>query len=282
MQPEDIDKLFREKLERHAPPPPDYLWAQLEAELQPARKRPTMWLYASAAVITLLMLAGGAWLWRGANLNAPVGTIATVSTKPATKSAPAVSSKNSPSQATLPAAQPSTTTEAASVATAPTKQPASGAQPARPLRSKPAAAPQLARATPAPRSASPKASPTPQPKSSPSTMVATLAPTQAQPERPVAEETLPKAPQQLSTVAATTTTPSVPTGPILVEVRQSSATAALAATQEAPRKGRLGGQVMRQVGNALRGEPVTLPRLPEDVTVTVRPPGVNHALVIQL
>ncbi|QNP51631.1 hypothetical protein H9L05_16830 [Hymenobacter qilianensis] len=65
MQPEDIDKLFREKLERHAPPPPDYLWAQLEAELQPARKRPVMWLYASAAVITLLMLAGGAWLWRG-------------------------------------------------------------------------------------------------------------------------------------------------------------------------------------------------------------------------
>lgn len=276
MQPEDIDKLFREKLERHAPPPPDYLWAQLEAELQPARKRPVMWLYASAAVITLLMLAGGAWLWRGANLNAPVGIVATVSTKPAT----AISSKNSSSQATLPAAQLSTTTEAATVATAPTKQPASGAQPARPLRSKSAAAAQLARATPAPRSASPNALPTPQPKPSPGTMVATLTPTQAQPERPVAEETLPNAPQQLPTVA--TATPPVPTGPIEVEVRQSSATAALAATQETPRKGRLGGQVMRQVGNALRGEPVTLPRLPEDVTVTVRPPGVNHALVIQL
>jgi hypothetical protein len=279
MQPEDIDKLFREKLERHAPPPPDYLWAQLEAELQPARKRPTMWLYASAAVITLLMLAGGMWLWQGANLNSPIGTVATVRTKPATKTAPAVSSKNSSSQATLPAAQPSTTPEAASVATAPTKQPESGAQPARPLRSK-SAAPQLARATPASRSSSLKALPTPQPKTSPSTMVATFTSTKAQPERPVAEETLPNAPQQLPTVAAAT--PPVPTGPIVVEVRQSSATAALVATQEAPRKGRLGGQVMRQVGNALRGEPVTLPRLPEDVTVTVRPPGANHALVIQL
>ncbi|MGY2132511.1 hypothetical protein ACW9KT_09795 [Hymenobacter sp. HD11105] len=280
MQPEDIDKLFREKLERHAPPPPDYLWAQLEAELQPARKRPVMWLYASAAVITLLMLAGGMWLWRGANLNSPVGTIATVATKPTTKPAPVVSSKNSSSQATLPAAQSSTTSEAASVATAPTKQPESGAQPAQPLRSKLATAPQLARATPAPRSSSPKALPTTQSKSSPSTMVATLTPTEAQPERPVAEETLSIAPQQLPTVA--TATPSAPTGPIVVEVRQSTATAALAATQEAPRKGRLGGQVMRQVGNALRGEPVTLPRLPEDVTVTVRPPGANHALVIQL
>jgi hypothetical protein len=112
-------------------------------------------------------------------------------------------------------------------------------------------------------------------------MVAALTPTKAQPERPVAEETQPNAPRQLPSVAATATPP-VPTGPIEVEVRQSSATAALAATQEAPRRGRLGGQVMRQVTNALRGEPVTLPRLPEDVTVTVRPPGANHALVIQL
>ena len=277
MQPEDIDKLFREKLEGHAPPPPDYLWAQLEAELQPARKRPTMWLYASAAVLTLLMLAGGAWLWWGANLNPSAGTVATVATKPATKSAPAVSSKNSSSQATLSAAPPSTPTEAA-VATAPTKQPASGAQPTQPLRSKPAPTRQLARATPVPRSSTPKTRPT---KSSNNTLVATLAPTQAQPERPVSEETQPKAPQQLPTVVATATPPAS-TGPIEVEVRQSAATAALAATPETPRKGRLGGQVMRQVGNALRGEPVTLPRLPEDVTVTVRPPGAHHALVIQL
>ncbi|MBC6605900.1 hypothetical protein H8B13_03630 [Hymenobacter sp. BT188] len=279
MQPEDIDKLFREKLERHAPPPPDYLWAQLEAELQPARKRPIMWLYASAAVITLLMLAGGAWLWRGANLDPAVGTVAKVATQPATKTPEAVSSKNSSSQATLPAAQPSTLSEAA-VATAPTKQPELDAQPAQPLRSKPAATRQLARATAVPRSSSPK---TLIAKPAQNTMVATLTPTKAQPERPVTEETQPNAPQQLPTVAtASAIAPSVPTGPIEVEVRHSSATAALAATQQAPRRGRLGGQVMRQVSNALRGEPVTLPRLPEDVTVTVRPPGANHALVIQL
>lgn len=282
MQPEDIDKLFREKLERHAPPPPDYLWAQLEAELQPARKRPVLWLYASAAVITLLMLAGGAWLWRGANLDPTVGSVAKVTTQPAVKTPEVISSKNSSSQATLPAAPPSTPSEAA-VATAPTKQQPSDAQLNQPLRSKPrskpAAARQLARATPAPRAASPKKLTT---KPAQNTMVATLTPTKAQPERPVAEETQPKAPQQLPTVATATATPSVPTGPIEVEVRQSAATAALAATPETPRKGRLGGQVMRQVTNALRGEPVTLPRLPEDVTVTVRPPGVNHALVIQL
>ncbi|QNP51630.1 hypothetical protein H9L05_16825 [Hymenobacter qilianensis] len=65
------------------------------------------------------------------------------------------------------------------------------AQPTQPLRSKPAATRQLARATAVPRSSSPKKLST---KPAQNTMVASLTPTKAQPERPVAEETQLKAP----------------------------------------------------------------------------------------
>ncbi|UOQ64319.1 hypothetical protein [Hymenobacter volaticus] len=62
MQPEDIDKLFRDRLEGHAPVPPAYLWNQLEEELQPAKKRPALWLWAAAAAVLLCFVSGLLWL----------------------------------------------------------------------------------------------------------------------------------------------------------------------------------------------------------------------------
>ncbi|TGE18026.1 hypothetical protein [Hymenobacter elongatus] len=79
MQPEDIDKLFRNQLQHHAPTPPAYLWEQLEAEIQPARKRPAMWLYAAAAMVALLIVAGGAWLLHTPAFAPTTGTLATSS-----------------------------------------------------------------------------------------------------------------------------------------------------------------------------------------------------------
>jgi hypothetical protein len=122
MHPEDIDDLFRQKLDGHATPPGDDLWARLELpaadkepldtlfrdglnhhatpprrELwerledehlrpQPRRKRPVAawWQYSAAAVLLLMLLVGGAGLWRGGYLNRTGANIA--ATKPAYQS----------------------------------------------------------------------------------------------------------------------------------------------------------------------------------------------------
>ena len=67
MQPDDIDKLFREGLRGHRTTPPRALWERLEDELHPpkARKRAVAWWpMALAASLVLLVLAGGG-LWNG-------------------------------------------------------------------------------------------------------------------------------------------------------------------------------------------------------------------------
>ncbi|UOQ71016.1 hypothetical protein [Hymenobacter cellulosilyticus] len=82
MQPEDIDKLFRDQLQHHAPTPPAYLWDQLEAEIAPAKKRPAMWLYAAVAMIALLIVAGASWMLRTSQSGTGLatGTLATTTT----------------------------------------------------------------------------------------------------------------------------------------------------------------------------------------------------------
>ncbi|MCC3159005.1 hypothetical protein LJ737_17310 [Hymenobacter sp. 15J16-1T3B] len=86
MQPEDIDKLFRAKLEQHATPPPPSLWYDLQEQLEPEeqKRRGGFWMYAVAAAVALLLVAGGGWLvWQG-RLGAPgapaAGTLATTTT----------------------------------------------------------------------------------------------------------------------------------------------------------------------------------------------------------
>ncbi|RTQ45636.1 hypothetical protein EJV47_24415 [Hymenobacter gummosus] len=106
MQPEDIDKLFRAKLEQHATPPPPSLWYDLQEQLEPEEKKRRggfFWM-AVAAAVTLLLVAGGGWLvWQNPQLGqgAGQGTLASGSTT------------TRPSQATNPATVPATTPEAA-------------------------------------------------------------------------------------------------------------------------------------------------------------------------
>jgi hypothetical protein len=82
---EPLDTLFRAGLHGHATPPRRELWERLEDEhLRPQpRRRVAAWRrYSAAAVLLLLLLAGGAGLWRGA-VGPKANNVAT--TRPATK-----------------------------------------------------------------------------------------------------------------------------------------------------------------------------------------------------
>ena len=116
MPPEDIDDLFRDQLAGHATPPGHALWARLQADadaadapterldeqfrtalaghptppgrglwerledehLRPRQRRATAWWpVALAAALALLLVAGGAGLWRGFSSKGPqTGTVA--------------------------------------------------------------------------------------------------------------------------------------------------------------------------------------------------------------
>ena len=138
MLPENIDDLFRDKLDGHATPPPDALWARLQAEpsaapapgsdrldqlfrqrlnghatapgrevwerledehLRPRKQRAAAWWpMALAAVVALLLVAGGVGLWSGRSIgtgNGPGGAVASQQTRRAVPAAPgpAVSSE---------------------------------------------------------------------------------------------------------------------------------------------------------------------------------------------
>ncbi|MBC6611514.1 hypothetical protein H8B15_11295 [Hymenobacter sp. BT507] len=261
MLPEDIDQLFRDRLQGHAPTPPDHLWAQLEEELQPAKKRPTMWLYSMAAVVALLLAVGLGWL-----LQAPgtVDTAGQLATNSPTTSAP---KKELPTQATAPQDLASTPSEAP-VATAPD---ASAAQSALPAYHQEAAASGMVAA------ATTSARPAP-------AAVATLVTPKARPERLGAVTT-----SEVAAVAvpATLTTTQVPTRPIEVEVVRETATPVLAAAEtpaSTPQQRSRLGAVLRQARNAVVGDPVDLQQvgLPETLTVQARVAGHQLNKTIQL
>lgn len=259
MQPEDIDQLFRDRLQGHAPTPPDHLWAQLEEELQPAKKRPAMWLYSAAAVVALLLAVGLGWLLQAPGTTDMAGRLATT--------APAVSApkKDLPTQATAPQDLASTSSEAP-VATAPS---ASAAQSVLPARPQPAAT-YLVAATATSARPAPAA-------------VATLATPKARPER--LEVAAPEV--AVAAVPATLTTTQVPTRPIEVEVVREVAAPVLAAAQtpaSAPQQRTRLGAVLRQARNAVVGDPVDLQQvgLPETLTVQARVAGHQLNKTIQL
>jgi hypothetical protein len=77
---EPLDTLFREGLNAHATPPRRELWERLEDEHlrpQPRKRRvAAWWQYSAAAVLLMLLLAGGASLWRSGYLSPATGNIA--------------------------------------------------------------------------------------------------------------------------------------------------------------------------------------------------------------
>ncbi|WBA43111.1 hypothetical protein [Hymenobacter canadensis] len=277
MQPEDIDKLFRERLAEHAPTPPAYLWNQLEDELQPAKKRPVLWMWAAAASVVLLLVSGVLWLQSSGLRPAGAGAVATGS-RPAQRPArttvePAATPKNKNAvaaapQATAPSGPASTTSEANTDLAPGTRQPQL------------ATTRQLAAARP--RAMAPAGRPASQPAQE---AVAVQVPS-PQPERPLEPVAPAPQPQQLPTTAlALAATPApAPTGSIEVEVRRSAAPAVATAAPANPRQRSLGGVLLRQARNAVRGERLSLAEagLPETVTVQAHVAGRTLTKVIQL
>ncbi|GAB3293658.1 hypothetical protein [Hymenobacter tenuis] len=272
MQPEDIDKLFRDRLQGHAPTPPAFIWAEIEAEIQPRRKRPAMWL-AAAAVALLTLLGGAWWVLTGANPGG-LGQPELAATTPRA-SVPATTPEIiSNPQATTPSASPSSPIEA------PADEPASvvattepsletrsrGVQPDPAPVSRPLARPRAS----APRHLALASSAAPQAPS-----VASATPTRpaltAQPQDPELER-----PTALPTATVAST------GPIEVEVRSAAETPVMADANTA-RRPRL-TSLIRQARNAVKGERVSLTDagLPESVTVQARVAGHTLTKVIQL
>ncbi len=289
MQPEDIDKLFRDRLAQHAPTPPAYLWNQLEDELQPAKKRPVLWMWAAAASVALLLVSGVLWLHLGAGR--PAGSVATTTrparqtaqpaTQPATQSGSRLEKKSvvaAAPQATPPHRFPSTPTEAATSTSSISQPQAAENRQLAAASAKVGSSRRLANGTRSAASPKPLAS-QPAPEA-----IAALAP-KTQPER-TSEPTVAATPEprQLPVLAALAATPA-PTGPIEVEVRRSPpAAVATAAAAPADRQRSLGGILLRQARNAVRGDRVSLAQagLPETVTVQAHVAGRTLTKVIQL
>lgn len=76
MEPEEIDKLFRDKLAgRQAVPAPD-AWLRLQQQMEPPKKQRTMWVYYAAASVVLLLVPLFLFLNRGGD--GPGPAVATV------------------------------------------------------------------------------------------------------------------------------------------------------------------------------------------------------------
>ncbi|MFD2787189.1 hypothetical protein ACFSX6_17110 [Hymenobacter rubripertinctus] len=289
MQPDDIDKLFRERLGGHAPTPPAFVWAEIEAEIQPAkRRRPAMWL-AAASVALLVLLGAAGWLLTGGS-DTSAGRVELAAAKPArvpATSTPAAADAarnnstdqqpllaaaeiNDVAQATAEAAAPSGPSEA----TATVKASGPAALVATTVR---AAASRSGGVQPGPTAArrppaNTAAVASNQPANAPAlvTALAATAPDLPQPT---------PAPAFKRPAALPTTTVAF-TGPIEVEVRP--AYEAPEPAEPARRRGVLA--VLRQVRNAVQGEPVSLTAagLPETVTVQARLAGRTLTKTIQL
>ncbi|AHJ97880.1 hypothetical protein [Hymenobacter swuensis] len=278
MQPEDIDQLFRDRLADHAPTPPAFVWDAIEAEIQPRKRRPAMWL--AAAAVALFTLLGGAWwvLTGGTGSSAGRPEMAATTTRPASATparptpAPAElnSEKNTLAQATPSPASPSSPTEAPATAPAAVVATTTPASEARSAGVQPDPAPASRRIS-RPRASEPQqlAVAASLPGAEPRITAQSFAESAiSRPELPLAQPTEPPA----RTVAFT--------GPIEVEVRNATEAPAPVVPAHRPRLVSL----LRQARNVVQGEKVSLTAagLPETVTVQARLAGRTLTKVIQL
>jgi hypothetical protein len=85
MEPEEIDKLFRDKLTgRPAVPSPD-AWMRLQQKMEPPKKQRTMWVYYAAASVVVLLVAGILFFNRGGDAAGPAVATAPQVVPPAAK-----------------------------------------------------------------------------------------------------------------------------------------------------------------------------------------------------
>lgn len=297
MQPEDIDKLFRDQLQHHAPAPPAYLWEQLEAEIQPAKKRPALWLYAAAAMIALLIVAGGGWLLRTAlsdttvngQLAATPGAVAPQSLAAASPATTHATEKSAATQATTANGLASSPSEEqpATADVAATSQPAASTAP-RPALPQQVASNNAPAASAVARQAVNKAVPAArrQPASVPTRQA--LATATTTPITPAAAQ-----PERLAAVAAVAPAAPTPvslalTGAIEVEVhRGTDAPIVVVAAADVPQSYESDSHLknlFHKAKTAVKDGRVKLPKVELPETVTVQVNVFNHSAtkVIQL
>lgn len=116
MKPEELDKLFKNKLQNHRLEPSADLWAQLQSRMQPEetkKERKPMWLWYAAASVSILLLSVALWLGYDRNQAGTAGMVASgqqpqTETAPATVPAPEVAVPEAEMLAvqTAPAPQP--------------------------------------------------------------------------------------------------------------------------------------------------------------------------------
>jgi len=86
MEPEEIDKIFKNGLSGLPVTPSTDAWKRLQQKMEPPKKNRSMWIYYAAASITLLIISG---IWFFTNQNTlDNGTLATVNTPEASTSKP--------------------------------------------------------------------------------------------------------------------------------------------------------------------------------------------------
>lgn len=361
MPPENIDDLFREKLDGHATPPGDALWARLQAStppdvqngsnseerldllfhqklsahltppsreiwerledehLRPTKRRAAAWWpMAMAAAVALLLVAGGAGLWLGFPFrNTQVATRTSNQPKQSTRGALTRSNTATGAQSSgAIKAERNHVSEQPAVAANTTPQPSKST----PLTSSQKKTITEATRTPLVASTASKArtstlgksnrqqmgtSRQPDADANRSSLVAHTTPKTTQPT--AADE--PRKPADIAPVVAATATHTpapeiVPAGTIpasgltgdliTVDVRTGSApaarpakmvTTALAELAEPAERRRLGGRLLHQAGNLVRGERVSLAEvtgLPENVTLRATVAGRSITKSIQL
>ena len=361
MLPENIDDLFRDKLDGHATPPGDALWARLQAgpsaapepdadrldhlfrqrldghatapgrtvwerledeHLRPRKQRAAgWWPMALAAVIALLLVAGGASLWSGRSLGTgPGGAVASqqarkaspAETAPGTASqqpaetelaraatsappaaSPALATATAPKAAGALATQKNTLPQATRpselASTAPkANRSATGQSPRRSLGTnrQPDAATetrsQVARTTARPAPASTLPTAADEPRPTPQPSTIALAPKPALTPEIVRTEPVPAA--ALAAASDLITVDVRNGGAAPTRSAKASITALAEAATPTQRRG-LGGRLLQQAGHLARGERVSLAEvtgLPENVTLQATVGGRSISKSIRL
>jgi hypothetical protein len=71
MEPEEIDKLFRDKLAGRAAMPSPDAWMRLQQKMEPPKKERNLWIYYAAASVVILLVSGILYFKNGANPTGP-------------------------------------------------------------------------------------------------------------------------------------------------------------------------------------------------------------------
>jgi hypothetical protein len=244
MEPEEIDKLFRDKLAGLSATPPADAWMRLQQKMEPPKKERTMWIYYAAASVVILLVAGILYFRNGADPAGPA-----VATTPVLAPPVPVSPAEKPATPKSPEAplQLQNREPASQIAQVPPADPVR--EPAGAKKNRLAAKPRRLNPAPSTKAAMPEP-----------------APVLAATSQPEATET--RAPSPPATVAKASPAGTAPAiGVVEVVVARGpepSAGEDLTLRENLSRKGNLLKNIYQQARNLKNGDPVELATLGVD------------------